>query len=224
MDWVRKRQIAPNILWQNSHLSKLIKIRAVFVNSSSILPVATKLPLFLQRFSHHLPLHSRTMKKIIVVLSCLFAVFSLAAQNKTLPAANVKTPEGQTIAVKDLAPEGQLTVFSFWATWCKPCIAELDAIKDLYPEWKEKYGVEFVAVSVDDARTLARVKTFATNKAWEYTIVTDASKEFQTAMNVSNPPLTVLVNEKGEIIFEHLGYTSGNEIELEEKIKEAAKK
>jgi hypothetical protein len=43
-------------------------------------------------------------------------------------------------------------------------------------------------------------------------------------MNVSNPPLTVLVNQKGEIIFEHLGYTSGDELELEEKIKAAAGK
>ena len=168
-------------------------------------------------------LYGTMKKKFVVAFTCLLASFSAVAQNKTLPAANVKTPEGQTVSVKDLAPEGQLTVFSFWATWCKPCIAELDAIKDLYPEWKEKYGVEFVAVSVDDARTLARVKTFATNKGWEYTIVTDAAKEFQTAMNVSNPPLTVLVNEKGEIIFEHLGYTSGNELELEEKIKEAKK-
>ena len=155
-------------------------------------------------------------------MTCLFAAFSLAAQNKTLPTANVKTPEGQNISVKDLAPEGKITVFSFWATWCKPCIAELDAIKDLYPEWQEKYNVQFVAVSVDDARTLARVKTFAANKGWDYIIVTDAAKEFQTAMNVSNPPLTVLVNQKGEIIFEHLGYTSGNELELEEKIIEAA--
>jgi hypothetical protein len=32
------------------------------------------------------------------------------------------------------------------------------------------------------------------------------------------------VNQKGEVIFEHLGYTSGNELELEEKIKEAHKK
>ncbi len=165
------------------------------------------------------------MKNTIALAAGLFlAVSGLFAQNKTLPTANVKMLDGQTVAVKDLAPEGKITVFSFWATWCKPCIAELDAIKDLYPDWQEKYGVEFVAVSVDDARTVARVKTFATNKGWEYTIVTDAAKEFQTAMNVSNPPLTVLVNGKGEVIFEHLGYSPGNEIELEEKIKEASKK
>lgn len=163
------------------------------------------------------------MKNILVLLAFVFAGTMLSAQNKTLPTANVKTLEGQSIAVKDLVKDGQITVISFWATWCKPCIAELDAIKDLYPEWKEKYGVEYVAVSVDDARTSARVKTYSANKGWEYTIVNDASKELQSALNVTNPPLTLLLNKKGEIVFEHLGYTSGDELELEEKIKELSK-
>jgi cytochrome c biogenesis protein CcmG, thiol:disulfide interchange protein DsbE len=160
------------------------------------------------------------MKKTIVFTSALLLALTVFAQSKNLPSANVKTLEGQSVSVKDLAPAGKITVFSFWATWCKPCIQELEAIKEVYPDWQKDYHVELVAVSVDDSRTLARVKPFTTNKGWAYTIVTDAAKEFQTAMSVTNPPLTVLVNEKGEIVFEHLGYTAGDELELEEKIKE----
>jgi cytochrome c biogenesis protein CcmG, thiol:disulfide interchange protein DsbE len=163
-------------------------------------------------------------KKHLLLVLAVFVGQWAFAQGKTLPASNVKTLEGQPVAVKDLAPTGKITVFSFWATWCKPCIQELDAVKDLYPEWQEKYNVEFVAVSVDDARTLARVKPFTSSKGWAYTIVSDAAKEFQQAMNVTNPPLTVMVNAKGEVIFEHLGYAPGDELELEEKIKEAAGK
>jgi cytochrome c biogenesis protein CcmG/thiol:disulfide interchange protein DsbE len=204
--------------WQGS-----IPPQQVFINMCKISDAAF-VTCYTTTFHFIFYLISLIMKKLTLFFSLVMLAGALSAQNKTLPTANVKTPEGQTINVKDLAPEGKITVFSFWATWCKPCIAELDAIKDLYPEWKEKYNVEFVAVSVDDARTSARIKTVAANKGWEYTIVNDASKEFQTAMNVSNPPLTVLVNQKGEIIFEHLGYTSGDELELEEKIKAAAGK
>ena len=161
------------------------------------------------------------MQKLFTFVAASLLACSLSAQSKTLPTANVKTLEGQSVTVKSLAPEGKITVFSFWATWCKPCIQELDAIKDLYPDWQEKYGVEFVAVSMDDARTAARVKPFTTNRGWLYTIVNDAAREFQQAMNVSNPPLTLLVNAKGEVIFEHLGYAPGDELELEEKIKAA---
>jgi len=170
----------------------------------------------------HLNTFFISMKYFLVCSLLLSTVFSLHAQGRKLPDVNVKTPEGQTVKVQDLAPAGKITVFSFWATWCKPCVAELDAIKDLYPEWQEKYNVEFVAVSVDDARTTARVKTFVANKGWDFKIVTDTSKEFQLAMNVPNPPLTIVVNQKGEIVYDHLGYNPGDELELEEKIKAIA--
>lgn len=163
------------------------------------------------------------MKKTLLALAVCFVAASLFAQNKPLPSVEVKTLDGQSVNIQSLAKQGQITVISFWATWCKPCVLELETIKDLYPEWKEKYHVEFVAVSVDDAKTVARVKPFVANKGWEYTIVTDPAKAFQTAMNVTNPPLTVLVNQAGEIVSEHLGYTSGDELELEEKIKALAK-
>lgn len=161
------------------------------------------------------------MKHLFSLTFALFLAVGLFAQSKTLPSVKVKTLEGQEVDVKTLAPEGKITVFSFWATWCKPCIQELDATKDLYHEWQEKYGVTFVAVSVDDARTLSRVKPFVASKGWEYLIVTDATKAFQTAMNVTNPPLTIIVNQQGEIIFEHLGYAPGDEEEVENKIIEA---
>lgn len=163
------------------------------------------------------------MKKSLLLLAVCFSAAALFAQNKTLPSVEVKTLDGHSVNVQSLAKPGQITVISFWATWCKPCVLELETIKDLYPDWKEKYKVEFVAVSVDDSKTIARVKPFVANKGWEYTIVTDATKAFQTAMNVNNPPLTVVVNQKGEIVFEHLGYTSGDELELEDKIKELSK-
>jgi cytochrome c biogenesis protein CcmG, thiol:disulfide interchange protein DsbE len=170
-------------------------------------------------------IHNFLMSKNVFVLCvALFVSQMTFAQGLTLPSAKVKTLEGQSIEVKDLAPADRVTVFSFWATWCKPCIQELDAIKDLYPDWKTKYNVELVAVSVDDARTQARVKPFSSSKGWVYTIVSDAAKEFQQAANVTNPPLTMVVNGKGEITYLHLGYAPGDEIELEEKVKTAAGK
>jgi cytochrome c biogenesis protein CcmG, thiol:disulfide interchange protein DsbE len=165
-----------------------------------------------------------TLKSSLLLTAALFIGQLALAQTKTLPTAKVTSLEGESIEVKTLAPADKITVFSFWATWCKPCIQELDAIKDLYPEWQTKYNVNYVAVSVDDARTKARVKPFSTSKGWVYTMVIDPAREFQTAMGVTNPPLTIIVNGKGEIVYEHLGYAPGDEIELEEKIKAAAGK
>ncbi|MBK8429501.1 MAG: TlpA family protein disulfide reductase [Lewinellaceae bacterium] len=107
------------------------------------------------------------MKKTFLMLAtCLVAASGFA--QKSLPSANVKTLQGQTINVQELGKTGKITVISFWATWCSPCKKELDAIKDYYPDWQEKYNMELVAISVDDARTAAKIPAMIEEKGWEY--------------------------------------------------------
>jgi peroxiredoxin len=159
------------------------------------------------------------MKKTFLILAaCLFAASGFA-QMKSLPSANIKTLQGQTINAQDLGKTGKITVISFWATWCSPCKKELDAIKDYYPEWQEKYGVELVAISVDDARTAAKIPAMVEEKGWEYRILHDANKEFQQTANVASVPHTILLDQSGNVVFEHVGYSPGDELELEEQIK-----
>lgn len=47
-------------------------------------------------------------------------------------------------------------IISFWATTCKPCIRELDAINELLPDWLEEAKFRVVAVSTDDSRSTAK--------------------------------------------------------------------
>ena len=76
-----------------------------------------------------------------------------------------------------------------------------------------------MAVSIDDARTVANVRGVVEKHGWPFRVILDTQREFMQAMNVNNPPYTMLLNEKGEVVFEHIGYTPGDEFELEEKIK-----
>lgn len=159
------------------------------------------------------------MKKTLLVFAgCLLALASFA-QQKTLPSATVKTLEGQSLNVQELGKSGKITIISFWATWCSPCKKELDAIADYYEEWQKKYGVELVAVSVDDARTAAKIPAMVEEKGWLYRILVDTNREFQQAANVASVPYTILLDQSGNVVFEHTGYAPGDELELEEKIK-----
>ena len=159
------------------------------------------------------------MKKTFLLLAaCLLAATGFA-QMTSLPSANIKTLHGQTLNAQELGKTGKITVISFWATWCSPCKKELDAIKDYYPDWQEKYDVELVAISVDDSRTAAKIPAMVEEKGWEYRILHDANKEFQMMANVASVPHTILLEQAGNVVFEHVGYTPGDELELEEKIK-----
>lgn len=159
------------------------------------------------------------MKKTLLVFAgCLLALASFA-QQKNLPSATVKTLEGQSLNVQELGKSGKITIISFWATWCSPCKKELDAIADYYEEWQKEYGVELVAVSVDDARTAAKIPAMVEEKGWLYRILVDTNREFQQAANVASVPYTILLDQSGNVVFEHTGYAPGDELELGEKIK-----
>lgn len=151
--------------------------------------------------------------------AALFLSAAIMAQSKGLPSANLKTLQGQVLNAQELGKSGKITVISFWATWCSPCKKELDAIKEYYGEWKEKYDMELVAISVDDARTAAKIPAMIEEKGWEYRVLHDANKEFQMAANVASVPYTLLLDHEGNIVFEHVGYAPGDELELEDKIK-----
>ncbi len=158
------------------------------------------------------------MKFFPLVFALLFS-FTLQAQS-SLPDVNIKTLDGQTINIQEYANNGKITVLSFWATWCSPCKRELDAIADYYEEWQEDLDMELVAITIDNARNLPKVKPMVETKGWEYTILSDANEDLKRALNFQTVPMTFLIDQDGEIVYTHSGYNPGDEFELEDKIKE----
>lgn len=161
------------------------------------------------------------MKKSIFILTlCFFGNF-LIAQND-LPNIDLKTLDGKSISIENAINKEGITIISLWATWCVPCLKELDAINDIYEEWQEETNVELIAVSVDDSRTAKRVKSMINGKGWDYTILLDTNNDLKRALNASSIPLTILVKDN-KIVYEHSGYSPGAELELYEKIKTLSK-
>ena len=114
--------------------------------------------------------------------------------------------------------EDKIYVFAFWATWCAPCINELDAIKEKYEVWQSELKVEVVAVSIDDTRTQKRVKPLLKGKSWPYEILLDTNQDLKRALSIVNVPYTVVV-KNNKIVHIHNGYNEGAEEELFEKLK-----
>ncbi len=159
--------------------------------------------------------------KLLFAALCLCLSTTLAAQ---LPDVAVKTLDGKSVNIQDYANNGKITVLSFWATWCSPCKRELDALAELYPDWKDEFDVEIVAVTIDNARALPKVKPMVSTKGWEYTILSDANEILKRAMNFQSVPMTFLLDQKGNIVYTHNSYSPGDEYELEDKIKALAGK
>lgn len=140
-----------------------------------------------------------------------------------LPDVTLKNIDGEDIRIADYGQNGKITVISFWATWCKPCIKELKNINSILDEWIDEYDMELVAVSVDDSRNAIKVKPTVNALNWDFDVLLDPNGELQRAMNVANPPVTFLIDQEGKIVYTHTGYVEGDEYELEDHIKELSK-
>ena len=163
------------------------------------------------------------MKKVLITL-CMIVGFGLSSQAQDkVPAIKIKDLKGALVDASKIAKNsGKPVVISFWATWCKPCIRELNAINDEYVDWVEETGVKLIAISIDDSRQSAKVRPFVSSQGWEYDVYLDENSELRRALNVNNIPHTFLLNGKGEIVWQHNGYLPGDEDHLFELIEKVA--
>ena len=75
-------------------------------------------------------------------------------------------------------------IISFFATWCKPCNRELKAINEVYADWQEETGVKLIAISIDQAQNVNKVKPLVDENGWPYesywtlTVISDVPSEY----------------------------------------------
>ena len=153
------------------------------------------------------------MLKNILAFSVII-VFSLQINaQENVPNVDLRTIGGKSLKSIDILNNEGFSIISFWATWCIPCINELDAINDLYDSWNEKYNIKVLAVSTDDARSKKRVRPMVSGKNWAFDVYVDTNQEFKRSLNVSGIPHTIVVYGS-KIIHRRIGYTPGEEKDL----------
>lgn len=160
----------------------------------------------------------------IVLLATLSFGFAQHPGEKRLPDITISTLQGKPVNIQNYVAKGKITVLSFWATWCSPCKRELDAISELYPIWMSDYNTELIAISIDNARALTQVKPIIEEKGWKFEVLVDSKQALQQALNFQAIPQTFVVDKEGNIVYQHEGYTPGDEFELEKVIKKLSGK
>ena len=155
-------------------------------------------------------------KLMSVVALCLVSLGAYAQ----LPSVQLKDLDGKTVNTAELSNNGKPFVISFFATWCKPCNRELKAIHEQYADWQEETGMKVIAVSIDQAQNINKVKPMVDGEGWEYEVLLDPNSEFRRAMGVQMIPHVFIIDGKGKIAESRSGYTDGAESHLIEKVRE----
>lgn len=164
----------------------------------------------------------KDMKNIVLKITLLGALFlcAIGQAQAQLPAIELKDINGKIVDVATLENGGKPFIISFFATWCKPCNRELNAIHEVYPDWVEETGVRLIAVSIDEGQNAQKVKPLVESEGWEYEVLLDPNSALRRALGVQMIPHVLIVDGKGKIVEQHRGYTEGSEEQLIEKVRE----
>ena len=160
---------------------------------------------------------NKKMKHLVIILGLLVG-FSANLGAQKVASVGLKNLEGIIVNTSDLVGNGNPTIICFWATWCSPCKRELNNYMDYYADWQDETGVELIAISIDDSRSMSRVAPFVLSADWNYEVLLDPGRDFARAMQVINVPHTFLVNAEGDVVWTHNNYAEGDEEELYEEL------
>ena len=175
--------------------------------------------------------------KAIISITLFVLLMSLAApaQKRYGRAAHPTKPPTVVSAIDTDGLKGLLTqqrekplLVNFWATFCDPCRDEFPDLVKINKDYGSK-SLEFITVSLDD---MTDIKTSVPE-------FLDSMKATMPAylLNVNDPepainlvdkrwrgdlPATFLYNEKGEVVYKHIGRV--NTAELREAIDKVVKK
>lgn len=154
------------------------------------------------------------MKLRLFCCTLFLVVFVTNSYSQDNINVKVKNLNGQEINFSDIiSVKDTPVVVSFWATWCIPCIAELDNINDELKERQEQTPFKFIGIAIDDSRTSQRVKSFVKGKGWQFDVFLDINSELKRAVSVTDVP-HVLIIKNSKIVYRHTGYIAGEENNL----------
>lgn len=157
------------------------------------------------------------MRKTLFTILMLISFFTINAQQE-IPSVSLKTLEGKTTNIQTICKENKIVVVSLWATWCVPCINELDAINDMYDDMRDEVDFTLLAISIDDSRTAKSVKPLVNGKNWEFDALLDTNNDLKRQLGIASVPASFVI-KNGKIVKKISGYKPGEEDELLEFLK-----
>lgn len=167
----------------------------------------------------------RFTRAIVPITLCILVLSLAAPAQKKKSAAKPRKPVAVVAPIDTDALKGLLTqqrerplLVNFWATFCDPCRDEFPDLVKIDKDFRP-HSLEFVTVSLDD---FSEIKT-------SVPLFLDSMKATMPAylLNVSDPepainlidkrwqgdlPATFLFNEKGEVVYKHIGRVNATEL------------
>lgn len=152
-------------------------------------------------------------------LNLSVGILVVACQSKA-PTENVTTAEATPFVLSDaqfqrldgsefgLAPQQKAyTVLHFWATWCKPCLAEFPELKAALPRLQSDNVAFFLATEegLDQIRAFEEKRNFGLE-------FLHLKKGTLADFEVHALPTTLVIDRQGKVVYRHMGQLNWQEV------------
>ncbi len=135
------------------------------------------------------------------------------ATPSSLPSFRMRNGRGEIVDMAQF--KGKKVFVNLWATWCPPCRAEIPSIESLGAK-TDPAKVEFVMLSLDD--NFEKAKNYAANNNMRLPVYYPAS-DLPQLFVTDGIPMTVIFNEKGEILFNEVGSANYDTKKFQDMLK-----
>lgn len=157
------------------------------------------------------------MKYIVLFALSFTFIFSSAQVNEL----EIITVDGNQINLDSYLDSDKNHLIIFWASWCSICRNEKNTIESYYESWYNDYNTEVVSISTDRESARPNAISLFDSNQWPYDLVFAESADAQRTFGISGVPHTFLINQDREIIYQKRSFRNGDEIEIDQEIKDA---
>ena len=146
----------------------------------------------------------------------LLSVTVLIGGDENLPGMKLKDLSNNRVEMEQYYADTPILI-NFWTLACDPCKKEMKYLN----EFNEKYsdmGFQVVSVNMDNPRSMSKVKAYVKSQKYTYTVLSDPKSEMFRKTGGKVMPYILMVNTDGTIYKRHIGFTLGDEKDIEADI------
>lgn len=122
-------------------------------------------------------------------------------------AVSLRGMDGESTSIGDEL-DGRPILVSLWAVWCQPCKRELPELERIMAS---NSSIDVLAVNVGDDPQ--RIRAYLADMGIEVPVAIDPIGDLLTALDVSSVPATILFDEHGDVLWQHLGAVTTDQVE-----------
>jgi cytochrome c biogenesis protein CcmG, thiol:disulfide interchange protein DsbE len=135
------------------------------------------------------------------------------------PAFHARPVVGPKAPIDLAGLRGEVVLLDFWGTFCEPCKKSFPKLEDLNRRYAAS-GLRVIGISEDEEDDKGKIATFAENYGAKFPLAWDADKTIAKLYNPETMPSSFLVDRHGIVRFVHVGFHDGEELALEQEIKQ----